>query len=58
MTGRILAMQFRVQFLDVSAAVIKVMNIDAYSLDGAMEFVARIDWPAAAVQGHSRREGQ
>ena len=32
--------QFRVQFLDVSAAVIKEMHIDAHSVPGAIELVA------------------
>ena len=42
--------QFRVQFLDVSAAVIKGMHIDAHSVAGAIELVAGLDWPTGAVR--------
>ena len=42
--------QFRVQFLDVSAAVIKEMHIDAHSVAGAIELVAGLDWPTGAVR--------
>ena len=45
-----LTVQFRVQFLDVSAAVIKEMHIDAHSVAGAIELVAGLDWPAGAVR--------
>ena len=43
-------MQFSVQFLDVSAAVIKEMHIDAHSVAGAIELVAGLDWPTGAVR--------
>ena len=43
-------MQFRVQFLGVSTAVIKEMQIDARSVAGAVELVAGLDWPAGAVR--------
>jgi hypothetical protein len=42
--------QFRARFLDVSAAVIKEMHIDAQSVAGAIELVAGIEWPASAVR--------
>ena len=42
--------QFRVQFLDVSAAVIKEMHIDAHSVAGAIELVAGLDWPTGSVR--------
>jgi hypothetical protein len=43
-------MQFRVQFLDVSATVIQEMKIDARSVAGAIELAAGLDWPAGAVR--------
>ena len=45
-----LTVQFRVQFLDVAAAVIQEMHIDAHSVAGAIELVAGLDWPAGAVR--------
>jgi hypothetical protein len=42
--------QFRVQFLDVAAAVIQEMHIDAHSVAGAIELVAGLGWPAGAVR--------
>ena len=42
--------QFRVQFLDVSAALIKEMHIGAHSVAGAIELVAGLAWPTGAVR--------
>ena len=47
--------QFRVQFLDVSAAVIKEMHIDAHSVPGAIELVAGLDWPSARFESSNWR---
>ena len=45
-----LTVQFRVQFLDVAAAVIQEMHIDAHSVAGAIELVVGLNWPAGTVR--------
>jgi hypothetical protein len=42
-------MQFRVQFLDGSARVIREMFADARNAVGAIGLVADVDWPPRAV---------
>src|SRR5277367_4396344 len=45
-----LTVQFRVQFLDVAAAVIQEMHIDAHSVAGAIELVAGLEWPPGVAR--------
>jgi hypothetical protein len=42
-------MQFRIQFLDGSARVMREMFADARNAVGAIALVADIDWPPRAV---------
>jgi hypothetical protein len=42
-------MQFRIQFLDGSARVIRELHADARNAAGAIALVADIDWPPRAV---------
>jgi hypothetical protein len=48
--GEAFTMKFRVQFLDVSSAVIKEMHIEAHSVAAPIELVAGLDWPIGAVR--------
>ena len=42
-------MQFRIQFLDGSARVIRELHADARNAASAIELVRDIDWPPRAV---------
>jgi hypothetical protein len=42
-------MQYRIQFLDGEASVIRELSADARNAVGAVELVTEIDWPARAV---------
>ncbi len=42
-------MQYRIQFLDGSAEVIRELFTDARSAAGAAELVADLDWPPRAI---------
>jgi hypothetical protein len=42
-------MQFRIQFLDGSARVIRELFADARNAVGAIELVRNLDWPPRAV---------
>ncbi len=42
-------MQFRIQFLDGSARVIRELAADARNAVGAIALVADVDWPPRAV---------
>jgi hypothetical protein len=42
-------MQYRIQFLDGRAAVIRELTADARSATGAVALVSEIDWPPRAV---------
>ena len=42
-------MQFRVQFLDGSARVIRELHADARNTTRAIELVRDVDWPPRAV---------
>jgi len=41
--------QYRIQFLDGSAAVIRELFADARNVVGAIALVADVDWPPLAV---------
>jgi hypothetical protein len=47
--GLDLTMQFRIQFLDRSARVIRELHADARNAASAIELVRDIDWPPRAV---------
>ena len=53
--ARALTVQFRVQFLDATGTIIREMHADAWNAAGAIELLAGLDWPAGAVDGHTRR---
>jgi hypothetical protein len=42
-------MQYRIQSLDASAAVIRELVADARNADGAIELVGELDWPPQTV---------
>jgi hypothetical protein len=42
-------MQFRIQFLDGSARVIRELHADARNAASAIELVRDIDWPPRAI---------
>ena len=42
-------MQYRIQFLDGSASVVRELTADARNAIGAVALVAEIDWPPRAV---------
>ena len=43
-------MQFRVQFLDASGAIIREMHADARNPAAAIALVDGMEWPAGAVR--------
>jgi hypothetical protein len=47
--GSTLTMQFRIQFLDGSAQVIRELHADARNAASAIELVRDIDWPPRAA---------
>jgi len=46
--------QYRIQFLDRSANVIREWSADARNLAGAIKFVIDADWPPCAVGAYGR----
>lgn len=42
-------MEYRIQFMDGSASVIRELTADTRNVLGALTLVAEIDWPARAV---------
>jgi hypothetical protein len=47
--GPTLTMQYRIQFLDGSARVIRELHADARNAASAIELVRDIDWPPRTV---------
>jgi hypothetical protein len=47
--GSTLIVQFRIQFLDGSAHVVRELHADARNAASAIELVRDIDWPPRAV---------